>query len=135
YADKIQEKMRKEAENRAKGKGKVVEGQGFVVDPVKIPGLPEAPKAPLAPAAPKPKSQGQAVAAPNLGNWTDDEILEYLKEAIAGTYKKDGYDLPSIHGVAFMSKPAEEKFLRSLASRNNGTFMRISAPIRETTGN
>jgi hypothetical protein len=75
------------------------------------------------------------VAAPNLGNWTDDQILEYLKETIAGTYKKDGYDLPSIHGVAFMSKPAEEKFLRSLANRNNGTFIRISAPIKDTSGN
>ncbi|MFM8653488.1 MAG: hypothetical protein ACKODZ_01985, partial [Verrucomicrobiota bacterium] len=135
YADKLQEKARKEAENRAKGKGKVVEGQGFVVDPVKIDGLPDAPKAPTAPVPPTPKTQGQAVAAPNLGNWGDDDILEYIKETIAGTYKKDGYDLPSIHGVAFMSKPAEEKFLRSLANRNNGNFMRVSAPIRETTGN
>jgi len=134
-ADKLQEKARKEAENRAKGKGRVVEGKGFVVDPVKIAGLPDAPKAPTAPVPPKPKTQGQAVAAPNLGNWGDDDILEYIKETIAGTYKKDGYDLPSIHGVAFMSKPAEEKFLRSLANRNNGNFMRVSAPIRETTGN
>ena len=30
--------------------------------------------------------------------------LEYLKETIAKTYKKDGFDLPSIHGVSFMSK-------------------------------
>lgn len=135
YADKLQEKARKEAENRAKGKGRVVEGQGFVVDPVRIAGLPDPPRAPVAPAPPKPKTQGQAVAAPNLGNWGDDDILEYIKETIAGTYKKDGYDLPSIHGVAFMSKPAEEKFLRSLANRNNGNFMRVSAPIRETTGN
>ncbi|NCY22947.1 hypothetical protein EBX31_13485, partial [bacterium] len=81
------------------------------------------------------KNQGQAVTAPNLGNWSDDDILGYLKEAISGTYKKDGYDLPSIHGVAFMSKSSEEKFLRSLASRNNGNFMRISAPIKDTSGN
>jgi len=135
HADKLQEKARKEAENRAKGKGRVVEGQGFVVDPVKIAGLPDAPKAPTAPVPPKPKNQGQAVAAPDLGNWKDDEILEYIKETIAGTYKKDGYDLPSIHGVAFMSKSVEEKFLRSLASRNNGNFMRISAPIKDTSGN
>jgi len=129
YDDKLQEKFRKEAENRAKGKGKVVEGQGFVVDPVRIPGLPEAPKAPVVPAAPKPKSQGQSVAAPNLGNWSDDQILEFLKKAVASTYQKDGNEPPSIHGVAFMSKPAEEKFLRSLASLNNGSFMRISSPI------
>ena len=135
HADKLQEKARKEAENRAKGKGRVVEGQGFVVDPVKIAGLPDPPKAPVAPVPPKPKTQGQAVTAPDLGNWKDDEILEYIKETIAGTYKKDGYDLPSIHGVAFMSKASEEKFLRSLASRNNGNFMRISSPIRENTGN
>ena len=134
-ADKLQEKARKEAENRAKGKGRVVEGQGFVVDPVRVPGLPEPPKAPAAPPPPARKNQGQAVAAPNLGNWSDDDILEYLKETIAGTYKKDGYDLPSIHGVAFMSKAAEEKFLRSLANRNNGTFMRISAPIKDSSGN
>lgn len=132
YADKITEKARREAENRAKGKGKVIEGQGFVVDSVKIPGLPDAPKAPTAPPPPQAKAQGKAVAAPNLGNWQDDDILEYLKETIAKTYKKDGYELPSIHGVAFLAKPAEEKFLRSLASRNNGNFMRISAPIRES---
>ena len=135
HADKLQEKARKEAENRAKGKGRVVEGQGFVVDPVKIPGLPEPPRAPVVPVPPKPKTQGQTVAAPDLGNWKDDEILEYIKETIAGTYKKDGYDLPSIHGVAFMPKASEEKFLRSLANRNNGNFMRISAPIREPSGN
>ena len=135
YADKLQEKARKEAENRAKGKGRVVEGQGFVVDPVRVPGLPEPPKAPAAPPPPARKNQGQAVAAPNLGNWSDDQILEYLKETIAGTYRKDGYDLPSIHGVAFMSKAAEEKFLRSLANRNNGTFIRISAPIKDASGN
>ena len=70
------------------------------------------------------------MAAPNLGNWQDDDILEYLKETIAGTYKKDGYELPSIHGVAFLAKPTEEKFLRSLASRNNGNFIRISAPLK-----
>jgi hypothetical protein len=135
YADKITEKARREAENRAKGKGKVIEGQGFVVDSVKIPGLPDAPKAPTAPPPPQAKAQGKAVAPPSLGNWQDDDILAYLKETIAGTYKKDGYELPSIHGVAFLAKPAEEKFLRSLASRNNGNFMRISAPIRESSPN
>jgi hypothetical protein len=135
YADKITEKARREAENRAKGKGKVIEGQGFVVDPVKIPGLPNAPMAPTAPPAPQPKAQGKAVGPPSLGNWQDDDILEYLKETIAKTYKKDGYELPSIHGVAFLAKPAEEKFLRSLASRNNGNFMRSSAPIKENTVN
>ena len=133
YADKITEKARREAENRAKGKGKVIEGQGFVVDSVKIPGLPDAPKAPTTPSPPQAKAQGKAVAPPSLGNWQDDDILAYLKETIAGTYKKDGYELPSIHGVAFLAKPAEEKFLRSLASRNNGNFMRISAPIKESS--
>ncbi len=132
YADKITEKARREAENRAKGKGKIIEGQGFVVDSVKIPGLPDAPKAPTVPSPPQAKAQGKAVAPPSLGNWQDDDILEYLKETIAKTYKKDGYELPSIHGVAFLAKPAEEKFLRSLASRNNGNFMRISAPIKES---
>jgi hypothetical protein len=135
YADKITEKARREAENRAKGKGKVIEGQGFVVDSVKISGLPDSPKAPTTPSPPQAKAQGKAVAPPSLGNWQDDDILEYLKETIAKTYKKDGYELPSIHGVAFLAKPAEEKFLRSLASRNNGNFMRISAPIRENTAN
>ena len=130
YADKITEKARREAENRVKGKGKVIEGQGFVVDPVKIPGLPAAPMVPTAPPPPQAKAQGKAVGPPSLGNWRDDEILEYLKETIAGTYKKDGYELPSIHGVAFLAKPAEEKFLQSLASRNNGKFIRISAPLK-----
>ena len=130
YADKITEKARREAENRVKGKGKVIEGQGFVVDPVKIPGLPAAPMVPTAPPPPQAKAQGKAVGPPSLGNWREDEILEYLKETIAGTYKKDGYELPSIHGVAFLAKPAEEKFLQSLASRNNGKFIRISAPLK-----
>ena len=130
YADKITEKARREAENRVKGKGKVIEGQGFVVDPVKIPGLPAAPMVPTAPPPPQAKAQGKAVGPPSLGNWRDDEILESLKETIAGTYKKDGYELPSIHGVAFLAKPAEEKFLQSLASRNNGKFIRISAPLK-----
>ena len=133
YADKITEKARREAENRAKGKGKVIEGQGFVVDSVKIPGLPDAPKAPAAPPPPQAKAQGKAVAPPSLGNWQDDDILEYLKETIAKTYKKDGYELPSIHGVAFLAKPADEKLLRTLAARNNGNFMRISAPIKESS--
>ena len=101
-----------------------------MVDSVKISGLPDAPKAPTAPPPPQAKAQGKAVAAPNLGNWQDDDILEYLKETIAKTYKKDGFDLPSIHGVSFMSKTAEEKFLSKLASRNNGKFIRIYAPIK-----
>lgn len=130
YADKLQEKARKEAENRAKGKGKVVEGKGFVVDPVKIPGLVDPPKAPDQPKAPQPKKGGQAVVAPNLGSWEDDQILDYLKEQVQKTYKRDGYDLPSIHAVSFMSKQAEENFLKKLASRNNGKFIRISAPIK-----
>ena len=130
YADKITEKARREAENRVKGKGKVIEGQGFVVDPVKIPGLPAAPMVPTAPPPPQAKAQGKAVGPPSLGNWRDDEILEYLKETIAGTYKKDGYELPSIHGVAFLAKPAEEKFLQSLASRNNGKFILISDTLK-----
>jgi len=81
------------------------------------------------------QTDAKVVAAPSLGNWQDDDILAYLKETIAGTYKKDGYELPSIHGAAFLAKPAEEKFLPSLAFRNNGNFMRISAPIRENTAN
>jgi hypothetical protein len=130
YADKITEKARREAENRAKGKGKVVEGQGFIVDTVKIPGLLPAPTAPEQPKAPQAKKGGQVVVSSVSGDWSDDQILDFLKETIAKTYKKDGFDLPSIHGVSFMSKTAEEKFLSKLASRNNGKFIRISAPIK-----
>jgi len=130
YKDKLTEKARREAENRAKGKGKVVEGQGFIVDTVKIPGLPPAPTAPEQPKAPQAKKGGQVVVSSVSGDWSDDQILDFLKETIAKTYKKDGFDLPSIHGVSFMSKTAEEKFLSKLASRNNGKFIRISAPIK-----
>ena len=129
YKDKLAEKAKKEAENRAKGKGKVVEGQGFIVEAVKIPGLLPAPTAPVQPAPPQAKKGGQVVASSVSGDWTDDQIFEYLKTTLKETYRKDDYPLPSIHAVAFMSKPAEEKFLRSLASRNNGNFMRISVPI------
>lgn len=130
YKDKLTEKARREAENRAKGKGKVVEGQGFIVDTVKIPGLLPAPIAPEQPKAPQAKKGGQVVVSSVSGDWGDDQILDFLKETIAKTYKKDGFDLPSIHGVSFMSKTAEEKFLSKLASRNNGKFIRISAPIK-----
>ena len=130
YKDKLTEKARREAENRAKGKGKVVEGQGFIVDTVKIPGLLPAPTAPEQPKAPQAKKGGQVVVSSVSGDWGDDQILDFLKETIAKTYKKDGFDLPSIHGVSFMSKTAEEKFLSKLASRNNGKFIRISAPIK-----
>ena len=130
YKDKLTEKARREAENRAKGKGKVVEGQGFIVDTVKIPGLLPAPTAPEQPKAPQAKKGGQVVVSSVSGDWSDDQILDFLKETIAKTYKKDGFDLPSIHGVSFMSKTAEEKFLSKLASRNNGKFIRISAPIK-----
>jgi hypothetical protein len=130
YKDKLTEKARREAENRAKGKGKFVEGQGFIVDTVKIPGLLPAPTAPEQPKAPQAKKGGQVVVSSVSGDWSDDQILDFLKETIAKTYKKDGFDLPSIHGVSFMSKTAEEKFLSKLASRNNGKFIQISAPIK-----
>jgi hypothetical protein len=100
------------------------------VDTVKIPGLLPAPTAPEQPKAPQAKKGGQVVVSSVSGDWSDDQILDFLKETIAKTYKKDGFDLPSIHGVSFMSKTAEEKFLSKLASRNNGKFIRISAPIK-----
>ena len=130
YKDKLAEKAKKEAENRAKGKGKVVEGQGFIVEAVKIPGLLPPPTAPVQPAPPQAKKGGQVVASSVSGDWTDDQIFEYLKTTLKETYRKDDYPLPSIHAVAFMSKPAEEKFLLSLATRNNGKFIRISAPLK-----
>jgi hypothetical protein len=130
YKDKLAEKAKKEAENRAKGKGKVVEGQGFIVEAVKIPGLLPAPTAPVQPAPPQAKKGGQVVASSVSGDWTDDQIFEYLKSTLKETYRKDDYPLPSIHAVAFMSKPAEEKFLQSLVTRNNGKFIRISAPLK-----
>jgi hypothetical protein len=55
------------------------------------------------------KAQEKAVAAPNLGNLQDDDILEYLKETIAGIFKKDGYELPSIHVLPFLAKPTDER--------------------------
>ena len=128
--DKLAEKLKKEAENRAKGKGKVVEGKGFMVEAAKIPGLLPPPVAPEQPKPPQAKKGGQVVASSVSGNWSDDQIFEYLKTTLKETYRKDDYPLPSIHAVAFMSKPAEEKFLQSLASRNNGKFIRIAAPLK-----
>ena len=130
YKDKLEERARKVADNQAKGKGKVVEGKGFVPEWVKIAGLPDAPKEPEAPKLPQPKKDGQAVGSADLGNWEDQQILDYLKEAIRQSYQKDGYSLPSIHGVSFLAKGSEEKFLKSLAGQNNGSFSRISSPIR-----
>ena len=128
--DKLAEKAKKEAENRVKGKGKVVEGQGFIVDAVKIPGLLPPPKAPEQPKPPQAKKSGQVVASSVSGDWSDDQVFEYLKTTLKETYLKDDYPLPSIHAVAFMSKPAEEKFLQTLVTRNNGKFIRISAPLK-----
>ena len=128
--DRLAEKAKKEAENRAKGKGKVVEGQGFIVEAVKIPGLLPPPTAPVQPKPPQAKKSGQVVASSVSGDWSDDQIFEYLKTTLKETYRKDDYPLPSIHAVAFMSKPAEEKFLQTLVARNNGKFIRISAPLK-----
>ena len=99
-------------------------------DSVKIAGLPDTPKEPEAPKLPQAKKDGQAVGSADLGNWEDQQILDYLKEAIRQSYQKDGYSLPSIHGVSFMAKGSEEKFLKNLAGQNNGSFSRISSPIR-----
>lgn len=100
-----------------------------MVEAVKIPGLLPPPIAPEQPKPPQAKKSGKVVATSVSGDWSDEQIFEYLKTTLKETYRKDDYPLPSIHAVAFISKPDEEKFLRSLASRNNGNFMRISAPI------
>jgi hypothetical protein len=100
------------------------------VEAVKIPGLLPAPTAPEQPKPPQAKKSGQVVASSVSGDWSDDQIFEYLKTTLKETYRKDDYPLPSIHAVAFMSKPAEEKFLQTLVTRNNGKFIRISAPLK-----
>jgi len=132
YADKLQEKARREAENRAKGLGKVQEGKAVDYG-VKIPGLPPSPTPPGPPTAPQKKVAGRAVQI--SGEVYDSSaLMNRIKDLYTEIYKKADAPTPSIHAVGYMSRPEETKFLQTLAARNNGNFTRISVPIKENTG-
>ena len=132
YADKLQEKERREAENRVKGLGKVQEGKAVDYG-VKIPGLPPSPTPPAPPTAPQKKVAGRA---PQIAGEVYDSsaLMKRIKDLYTEIYKKADAPTPSIHAVGYMSKPEETNFLQVLAARNNGNFTRISVPIRENTG-
>lgn len=132
YADKLQEKERREAENRAKGLGKVQEGKAVDYG-VKISGLPPSPTPPKPPTAPQKKVAGRA---PQIAGEVYDSsaLMNRIKDLYTEIYKKADAPTPSIHAVGYMSRPEETKFLQVLAARNNGNFTRISVPIKENTG-
>jgi hypothetical protein len=132
YADKLQEKERREAENRAKGLGKVQEGKAVDYG-VKISGLPPSPTPPKPPTAPQMKVAGRA---PQIAGEVYDSsaLMNRIKDLYTEIYKKADAPTPSIHAVGYMSRPEETKFLQVLAARNNGNFTRISVPIKENTG-
>jgi len=132
YADKITEKLRREAENRAKGLGKVQEGKGVDYG-VKIPGLPPPPTPPAAPGVPQKKVAGRA---PQIAGEVYDSsaLMKRIKDLYTEIYKKADAPTPSIHAVGYMSRPEETTFLQTLAARNNGKFTRISVPIKENIG-
>ncbi|NBS55180.1 VWA domain-containing protein [bacterium] len=133
YKDLLAKQAQKIAEVKARGAGKVKEGSEVDYG-VKIPGLPPPPKEPKQPKPPEAKLAGKTVSA--AGDIYDEaSLIRRIKEVCAATYNQAGAPAPSIHTVGYMSKNAEVKFLQALASRNNGTFMRISAPIKETSGN
>jgi len=129
YADKITEKARREAENRAKGLGKVQEGRGVDYG-VKIPGLPPSPTPPAPPGVPQKKVAGRAVQS--SGEVYDSSaLMKRIKDLYTEIYKKADAPTPSIHAVGYMSRPNETKFLQDLAAKNNGKFTRITAPIQQ----
>ena len=132
YADKLQEKARREAENRAKGLGKVQEGKAVDYG-VKIPGLPPSPTPPGPPGAPPRKVVGRAVQISGEA-YDSSALMKRIKDLYTEIYKKADAPTPSIHAVGYMSRPEETKFLQTLAARNNGNFTRISVPIKENTG-
>lgn len=133
YKDLLAKQAQKIAEAKAKGEGKVIEGRSVDYG-VKIPGLPPPPKEPKQPPTPQMKVAGKAIS--QVGEVYDEaSLIQRIKELVTEVYKKADAPTPSIHTVGYMSKSAEAKFLQSLAGRNNGTFMRISAPLKESTGN
>ena len=95
----------------------------------KIPGLPDSPKEPKQPQLPKRKVGDKEVQV--AGEVYDEAaLIRRIREVCTDFYKKADAPTPSIHTVGYMSKPNETKFLQALASKNNGTFKAISAPIK-----
>ena len=128
YKDLLTKKEQKTAEAKAKGGGKVKEGAGVDYG-VKIAGLPNPPQEPKQPALPQPKVGNKVVQA--AGEVYDEAaLIRRIREVYTDFYKKADAPTPSIHTVGYMSKPNETKFLQALASKNNGTFKAISAPIK-----
>lgn len=128
YKDLLAKKEQKTAEAKAKGLGKVKEGASVDYG-IKIPGLPNPPQEPKQPNPPQPKSGGKVVQ--QAGEVYDEAaLIRRIREVYIDVYKKADAPTPSIHTVGYMSKPSETRFLQSLASKNNGTFKAISAPIR-----
>jgi hypothetical protein len=119
YQDLLAEKERRTAEAKSKGQAKVVEGREVDYG-IKILGLPSAPTQPHEPAKPGGKI------------YEEGPLIQRIKELYTAVYKESGATPPSIHTVGYMSKPNETKFLQALASKNNGTFKAISAPIKES---
>jgi len=128
YKDLLTEKEKKITEAKAKGQGKVVEGKNVTYG-VKVPGLPPAPKAPDQPKAPTAKVGGKVVSSAGQ-EYDGTGLIRRIKEVYNQEYKKKDALTPSIHTVGYMSKPNETKFLQDLASKNNGKFIRISAPLK-----
>jgi hypothetical protein len=128
YKDLLAKKEQKAAEAKAKGAGKVREGVGVSYGE-KIPGLPDQPKEPKQPLLPQRKVGDKVVQA--AGEIYDEAaLIRRIREVYTDFYKKADAPTPSIHTVGYMSRPNETKFLQALASKNNGTFKAISAPIK-----
>jgi hypothetical protein len=128
YKDLLAKKDQKAAEAKAKGAGKVREGVGVSYGE-KIPGLPDAPKEPKQPLLPQ-RKVGDKVVQVAGEIYDEGALIRRIREVYTDFYKKADAPTPSIHTVGYMSKPNETKFLQALASKNNGTFKAISAPIK-----
>ena len=132
YKDLLAKRDEKIQEAKAKGQGKIREGSQFVDYGVRIPGLPPAPEEPKQPEVPLPKNAGKVVK--DTGSLYDDAgLIRRIREVADEIYRKAGEPAPSIHTVGYMSKSSETKFLQALASKNNGSFKAISAPVKAST--
>jgi len=132
YKDLLAKREEKIQEAKAKGQGKIREGNQFVDYGVRIPGLPLAPEEPKQPEVPRPKNAGKVVK--ETGDLYDEAgLIRRIREVADEIYRKAGEAAPSIHTVGYMSKSSETKFLQALAVKNNGSFKAISKPVKITT--
>jgi len=64
------------------------------------------------------------------GMYSDAEMLDYIKNLGKLLYADKGKKPPQIYVVGYISDPAAETFLRTLATRNSGVFRRTRTLVK-----